>query len=542
MLQDIRVRQRDLLLQLIRLMTRELDLDTLLGQILKISIEILSGTSGFIALNNPTTGWVVKAASGMTGGMVKYIETYLEYFQTGDLAGSDSPIEIDLLIDRVRNNPDFNGAEGLGLPLMYSGVWLGMIVIFRTFSSDFSTNDLLLLRDFAGQASVAVRNAALYTDRLRAKVQTDAILNALTDGIIVTDSRGVVTRVNPGLERIFEMPGERIIGKTHDELIRLTGTVSGMTLAEGIAGGWPFTGRSQLSVEGDLIIADEPLRTVPVSIQYVPILNNTNHLVSMIASVQDISKFRAADALKNTFISTVSHELKTPVALIKGYASTMLIEDGEWDQEVLRESLRVIEEEADRLAELINDLLDASRMMSGMLKLNRVEFNLRDLCVRVAGRMQSQTNRHQLTTSFPDRFPSVYADPDRIQQVLTNLLTNALKYTEEGTVEVRGAVDGRFVRISVSDEGEGLQSRDIPHLFDKFYRTEETARLAKGVGLGLYICNAIITGHGGKMTAANRTDGKGALFSFTLPLDDAAGSDHFSLPAGDAASSRFSGV
>lgn len=413
MLQDIRVRQRDLLLQLIRLMTRELDLDTLLGQILKISIEILSGTSGFIALNNPTTGWVVKAASGMTGGMVKYIETYLEYFPTGDLAGSDSPIEIDLLIDRVRNNPDFNGAEGLGLPLMYSGVWLGMIVIFRTFSSDFSTNDLLLLRDFAGQASVAVRNAALYTDRLRAKVQTDAILNALTDGIIVTDSRGVVTRVNPGLERIFEMPGERIIGKTHDELIRLTGTVSGMTLAEGIAGGWPFTGRSQLSVEGDLIIADEPLRTVPVSIKYVPILNNTNHLVSMIASVQDISKFRAADALKNTFISTVSHELKTPVALIKGYASTMLIEDGEWDQEVLRESLRVIEEEADRLAELINDLLDASRMMSGMLKLNRVEFNLRDLCVRVAGRMQSQTNRHQLTTSFPDRFPSVYADPDR---------------------------------------------------------------------------------------------------------------------------------
>ena len=121
MLQDIRVRQRDLLLQLIRLMTRELDLDTLLGQILKISIEILSGTSGFIALNNPTTGWVVKAASGMTGGMVKYIETYLEYFPTGDLAGSDSPIEIDLLIDRVRNNPDFNGAEGLGVDVELRG-------------------------------------------------------------------------------------------------------------------------------------------------------------------------------------------------------------------------------------------------------------------------------------------------------------------------------------------------------------------------------------------------------------------------------------
>ena len=113
---------------------------------------------------------------------------------------------------------------------------------------------------------------------------------------------------------------------------------------------------------------------------------------------------------------------------------------------------------------------------------------------------------------FSARGRTWWFSTDRIQQVLTNLLTNALKYTEEGTVEVRGAVDGRFVRISVSDEGEGLQSRDIPHLFDKFYRTEETARLAKGVGLGLYICNAIITGHGGKMTAANRTDGKGACF------------------------------
>ncbi len=531
MLQDIRVRQRDLLLQLIRLMTQELDLDTLLSRMLRISIELLSGTSGFIALSSPTSGWTVKAGYGMTGAMIKYIETYLEHFPTDDQPDNLRPIEINMLIDRVRNQPEFNVTDGLGLPLVHGGLRLGIIVIFRTFRSEFSANDLTLLRDFAGQAAVAVRNAALYTDNLRGRMQTDAILNALSDGIVATDSRGVVTRVNPSFARMFGFAEESFIGMPHDELIRLTGQISGMTLAEGIAGGWPFTSRSLLTVEGDLILRDDPIQTVPVSIKYVPILNEANQLLSMIASVQDISKLREADALKNTFISTVSHELKTPVALIKGYASTMQREDGHWDQALMSESLRVIEEEADRLTELINDLLDASRMMSGTLRLNRIDFSLRDLSERVASRLQSQTNRHRIRTFFPKDFPTVYADPDRIEQVLSNLLANAIKYTRGGRIDVRGSVEGDRVRVSVLDEGDGVKPEDVPSLFEKFFRAKETAASANGVGLGLYISNAIIEGHGGKLTAGNRKDRKGADFSFTLPLGDASGPDYFRLPA-----------
>lgn len=531
MLQDIRVRQRDLLLQLIRLMTQELDLDTLLSQMLRISIELLSGTSGFIALSSPASGWTVKAGYGMTSAMVKYIETYLEHFPTDDEPENLRPIEINMLIDRVRHQEEFNVTDGLGLPLIHGGLRLGIIIIFRTFRSEFSPNDLILLRDFAGQAAVAVRNAALYTDNLRGRMQTDAILNALSDGIVATDSRGVVTRVNPSLARMFGRAEESFIGATHDELIRLTGSISGMTLAEGIAGGWPFTSRSLLTVEGDLILDDDPIRTVPVSIKYVPILNDANQLLSMIATVQDISKFREADALKNTFISTVSHELKTPVALIKGYASTMQREDGHWDQALMNESLRVIEEEADRLTELINDLLDASRMMAGTLKLNRMVFNLRDLCERIASRLQSQTTHHRIRTSFPKDFPAVYADPDRIEQVLTNLLANAIKYTAGGRIDLKGMIEGDSVRVSVLDEGEGVKPGDVPYLFDKFFRAKETAASTKGVGLGLYISNAIIAGHGGKLSAGNRPDRQGAEFSFTLPLGETSGSDYFRLPS-----------
>lgn len=530
MLQDLRVVQRDFLLELIRLMTQELDLDTLLGRLLQLSVDMLSGNSGFIALSNPSTNWTVRTIYGLTSPMVKYIETYLEHFPIAEKGEDQRPIEINLLIERIRQHPDFNVTDGLGLPLVHGGTLLGIVVVFRSVLSRFSQNDMLLLRAYAGQASIAVRNAALYTENLRAKQQTDAILDALSDGVLVMDSRGVVTRVNPALTRLFGADGSALIGLTHDEVIRFSGSVTGMTLAEGIAGGWPFTGRSQLSVEGDLILRDEALRTIPVSISYLPILTDSNQLLNMIASVQDISKFREADALKNTFISTVSHELKTPVALIKGYASTMRMMERTSDSGLISETLQVIEDESDRLTELINDLLDASRMMAGSLKLHRITFNLCDLCERIAARQQTQTARHRIVTDFPSDFPLVTADPDRIEQVLKNLLTNAVKYTDGGTITIRGTSSAEEVRIDVIDEGRGLKVRDLPFLFDKFYRSKETATLAKGVGLGLFISRAIIAGHGGKLSAQNRDDRDGAVFSFTLPLSADMGLDYFSFP------------
>lgn len=540
MLQDIRVRQRELLLQLLRLMTQELDLESLLTRLLRISIELLSGTSGFIALHESDRVWSIKAVYGLANAMVRYIETYLARLcDESEVSGASfRPIAINLLIERIVRNEEFGVVDGIGLPLVINGQSIGMIVIFRTFRTKFSIDDAMLLKDFAGQAAVAVRNAALYTENLRGKMQTDAILDALSEGILVMDSGSMVTRANPALNQLFAVETGYFSGRHHDEVIRLTGTISGMTLAQGIAGGWPFTGRSKLTVEGDLILRDDPLRTVPVSIVYVPILSGKNHLLNIIASVRDISKFREADALKNTFISTVSHELKTPVALIKGYASTMRLADGKWAKDLLDESLMVIEEEADRLTELINDLLDASRMMSGTLKLHRIEFDLKRLCERVASRQQSQTDRHRIVSEFPAQFPIVNADSDRIEQVITNLLTNAIKYTAGGEIRIRGEVIGttetdRFVSISVSDEGEGLAPDELPYLFDKFYRVSKTATSAKGVGLGLYICAAIVRGHGGKISVANRTDRSGAVFTFTLPLHVESGLDYFYLPRSD---------
>jgi len=248
-------------------------------------------------------------------------------------------------------------------------------------------------------------------------------------------------------------------------------------------------------------------------------MNDENTMINIIGLVRDISKFREADDLKNTFISTMSHELKTPVALIKGYASTMQLDDAKWDKDLIKESFAIIEEEADRLANMINSLLDASRLYAGALTLNRSEINIAELARNIAKRMQTQTDKHTIRCEFPADLPIIYGDADRIEQVLMNLISNAIKYSPGGEILISGELQNDFVKISVKDEGQGLQSEDLQHLFERFYRSKRSANLAKGVGLGLYLSNGIVEGHGGKMWAENRTDRSGAIFSFTLPLN-----------------------
>ncbi len=366
MLQDIRIRQRDFLLELARVMTQELDLDALLWQILRISSELMGGFGGFIALYSETEKWHVRTTQGISEPGLKYIETYLSKFEDDTLETTESALlDINLLIDRVREIKELGFADGVGLPLVERGKVLGIIVIFRNYPASFSLNDRTMLKIFADQAAIAIRNANLYGDNIREKNRLNALINAAADGIIVLDNGHKVEQVNPALLKMLRLKENTVIGQHHDDVIVLDKITAGMELQDGEAGGWPLNRDSRLYVEGNLVygaLAEKPL---PVSIIYTPVMNSENMIVNIIAMVSDISKFREADDLKNNFISTISHELKTPVALIKGYASTMRLQDAKWDSEVLQESLTVIEQEADRLTGLINDLLDASRLYSG---------------------------------------------------------------------------------------------------------------------------------------------------------------------------------
>jgi signal transduction histidine kinase len=232
--------------------------------------------------------------------------------------------------------------------------------------------------------------------------------------------------------------------------------------------------------------------------------------------VRDITHFRTADEIKATFISIVSHELRTPVALIKGYASTLRRDDARWDRSTISDSLAVIEEEADRLSKMIDDLLDASRLQAGGLSLNRADVSLAALTARVAERFMTQSNKHTIVADFPGKFPIILADETRLEQVISNLVSNALKYASKGEIRIAGTVHPEQVVVCVSDEGPGIDAKDLPHIFDRFYRSTKAVKQTKGAGLGLYLARAIVEAHGGRIWADPKPD-HGARICFSLP-------------------------
>jgi signal transduction histidine kinase len=509
MLPDFRVRQRDYLLEIARLLTQELDLEKLLARILRVSIEMLAGQAGLIALKE-AEGWRVAAAHKIQPAFLSYLEPLLA-------EGKDRELDVREL-NRMLQDLTYTASMGLlngtGLPLAAHDQVIGVIFIFRNYPDLFTPNDSVLLQSFADQAAVAVYNARLYGQVNYEKQRLDALLDAAADGMLILNADHTVERCNTALERMLGEPREQIVGKDHDEIIRWAREPQGTTLQEAEAEGWLLRPDASLYVEGDL---ERPLPPpLPVGITYAPLLSQDGKLRNIVLSVRDITHFRDAEELKSTFISIVSHELRTPVTLIKGYASTLRRDDAKWDRTVVRDSLTVIEEEADRLSELIDDLLDASRLQAGGLSLTRADVSLPDLARRVAERFAPQSTRHTILTNFPEKFPLVLGDERRLEQVIANLVSNALKYAPEGEIRVMGTVRPAQVIVCVSDQGPGIDARDLPHIFDRFYRSNKAVKQTKGAGLGLYLARAIVEAHGGRIWADSKAE-TGATICFSLP-------------------------
>jgi K+-sensing histidine kinase KdpD len=243
--------------------------------------------------------------------------------------------------------------------------------------------------------------------------------------------------------------------------------------------------------------------------------------VRLFEEAAKVQALRELDRLKSELLSTVSHELRTPLASIKGYAGTLLRSDVAWDDDTRREFLQIIDEESDRLGELIEDLLQMSQIEAGILRIDPQPVKLPRLTQRVVKKARSSSDKHSFNVTFANDFPQVHADARRLEQVLRNLVENAVKYSPEGgTVTVRGDVEGKQAIVSVSDEGIGIASEDLARVFDRFYRADgDAVRRAGGTGLGLSICQGIVQVHGGRIWAESQP-GAGSTFRFTLPLAD----------------------
>jgi PAS domain S-box-containing protein len=516
MLPDFRIRQRDYLLEIARALTQELDLDKLLGRILKIAVEMLTGSAGLIALRADQGVWKVAVSHGMPAAFLKVIESFIAKVPDHEDPERFQIPEINRTLNELTYTASQGQLNGVGLPLVARQRVVGLLFIFRGYAGVFSANDFALLSSFANQAAIAVQNAQLYTQVNQEKERLNTLLDSLADGILILDSHNHIERSNPVFSRMVGLTAEQVQGSLHEQMVQWQRPPQGLTLEQAESGGWPLTPHAHLYVEGDLKRLDgQP--PLPVGIAYTPLISAGGQLLNIIATVRDITRFRQAEEIKSTFVSIVSHELKTPVALIKGYVSTLRREDAQWDPAIIQDSLAVIEEEADRLAGMIENLLDASRLQAGGLNLKRSDVSIPELAQRLATRMQIQTTRHQILVDFPPDFPIILADETRLEQVLSNLIGNAIKYAPGGQIRVNGQIRQDTVIVCVNDEGPSIAPEDIPHIFDRFYRAPEMARHTKGAGLGLYLARAIIEAHAGRIWV-DTAPGQGVRFCFSLPI------------------------
>ncbi len=378
-------------------------------------------------------------------------------------------------------------------------------------AGDFSAYPSATAKNEVGDLSRALRDMS---DQIRLRLQEvvssrsrlETVLQSMFDGVMVVDSNGTILLMNEALRFLFGVDQDPV-GRKPLEIVRNADIQDVVDRTLKHTGG---------------VEAKELTLVVPVEktllVHATPVVQD-GMVEGAVLVFHDISELRRLEKVRQDFVANISHELRTPVSTIKGYAETLL--DGALeDKEHARDFLNIIHSDAERLAKLIDDILDLSRIESGRLRLEPKPCALRGIVDRVVSALgrQAREKEIRLTTEIPSDLPAVLADEDRIAQVLSNLLDNALKYTEGGgsvTITAREH-DGR-VRLDVSDTGVGILEKDLPRVFERFYRVGGQQSSAKiGTGLGLSIVKHIVQAHNGQVFVQS-VYGRGSTFGFTLP-------------------------
>lgn len=523
---DLRTQQRDFLLEITRAITAQLDLGEVLRRVLHASLVMLAGRVGVVALSDKHDGrFSVRAYSGIAPGDVPKLNDKLQELMNPQEAGVFSREFLNRKLREMADVIDPRLAQSIAMPLVFAQNPLGLLIVFRSYQTSITPEDLNTLQSFADQAAIAVNNAQLYGEINQERQRLEAILNNSGDGVFILNPDLTIQHVNLAFERMTGWRPQDAMDRPKGDVI-VWDALESPDIEDALDAGWgqakSADGRADtITVEGDLLRRDG--MTISIGITYAPLLTADGRLESIIANVRDITNFRKAQEMQSVFVSTVHHELRTPIAIIKGYASTLGRDDVEWDSSVIRENMAIIEDEADRLTDLVEDLLTASKIQAAReLRLNLADTDLRSVAERSVARLESQTN-HRFVLSFSENFPLIPADEMRLRQVIDNLLTNAIKYSpEDTTITAGGRFTEKSVTVFVRDEGAGIAKDQIEKVFERFYRVDDklTSR-TDGTGLGLYLVKAIVEAHGGDITVKSQV-GSGSTFFFTLPRDEAA--------------------
>jgi PAS domain S-box-containing protein len=519
-LPDFRLRQREYLLKISRAMNARLDLSGLLELTLTSAVEILGGQAGLITLRREDGTFFPRVSIGLPREAVPLFEPLWRDAHAKE--GSHAIPDLSLRLALASKAAGVPLRKVVALPLDIDGDTIGDIFIFRARGSAFSSNDQQVLLAFADQAAIAVQNARLYQQVSTERERLTAIIEHSGDGVMILNPYRIIQTWNRALANLTGISADEAIGRPCYDILDLR-TKQGLSLCHTACPLLNPPDDGRLYAEGIHRRADG--LAITLADNYSPLLNEEGKASQIIANVRDMTRLRDAEELKQTLLSVISHELKTPVSIIKGYAGTLAREDADWDKDTLADGLAVIEEEADRLDKLITNLLDASRLQAGGLTLSLSYLDLADMARTAVENLQATTNKHSLTVDFPANFPPIRGDFERLREVLTNLIGNAIKYSPNGgKITVGGRVgQNNTVLLHVSDEGIGIPPAEQDKIFDRFHRVDNRlARQTPGTGLGLFLVRAVVEAHGGRVWVES-SPGQGSVFWLELPLGSEAG-------------------
>ncbi len=507
------LRQRDYLLRINQAISAQLDLPTVLGLVVEYAVEIVAGNYGYIALyEGADSDLRIAVAHNIDADRYPAFAPLLRVLAD---RGSSRDAK-GFALSEVADQLDLPLRQMVALPLPVRGLSLGLIVVFRAaVNVAFTLADEALIEAFAGQAAVAVQNARLYQSAVQEQERLNAIIEQSADGVMILDRRWRITTFNRAMELLTGWPREEAIGRPCAEVLDIQND-AGVHICPVNC---PLQRRPpppHPTVEGRIFTRDGRERWIQS--RYSSTVSSDGEFLGAIANVRDMTARKLEDQQQATFISVISHELKTPVSIIKGYAGTLRRPDASWDKATLDDGLLVIEDEADRLDSLIGNLLEVSRIQAGSLPLQFGPVDLPALASRIVDAIQATApDGFEFQLRFPQSFPPVYADAERIRMVLSNLLSNAVKYSPDGgLIRVGGWVEGDRAVVYVADQGVGIAPEDQPRIFERFYRVDNSlGRRTQGAGLGLYLSRAIIEAHGGELLVESQP-GRGSRFVFTL--------------------------
>jgi PAS domain S-box-containing protein len=430
-----------------------------------------------------------------------------------------------LLADGASLNPQIREAmtrgeiaSALCVPLLVKDKVVGVLNLSKLGEGPaFTQGDLEFVSILGGEAAIAIENARLYREAIDEKRKTETILEGTFDGLVVIDNDMRITSFNPGAEAITGHAASQVLGRHLAEVFgpEVWGDDS---LLEEAASTGERVAPQEVVISGKLGSRDALLGITPL-------YDSEDKVFGHLLSFADITHLKEVDRLKSNIVANVSHELRAPLASIKAYTELLLDElEGE-DREVRQRFLKVIDQETDRLTELIGGLLDLARLEAGQFVIKKEPLQLDEVVADVFDLFDIQARNREISLHVdiqPD-LPHMMADRELVNVLIKNLVGNAIKFSKEGgRVDVVARQEGTNLALSVIDRGLGIPPEELPHIFEKFYRVwSTTASGIKGVGLGLVLAKEAAEAHGGHIEVESELD-VGSRFMVTLPIGEQA--------------------